>query len=332
MTCAGTVENGIDDYSALHTQNSSTRNASYKQLVNAYYDLATVFYEWGWGESFHFCTPYPHEKCFAESIRRHEYVLAAQLTDCYGPSKHVVDVGCGIGGPARNIAKFLQCRITGVTLNPYQVLRGNVLNQADVHARHLVKSVQGDFMELDQKFTADSLDGAYAIEATCHAPDRVQCYRQIYNVLKPGATFCCYEWCLTDAFDANNQEHRRLKKDMEQGNGLPDICHTSVCLQALREAGFEVVSESDLALQTNIEPWMTPLQPSWNPCSQRFQFNPFGAVLTNFVIGLLETVRLAPAGTVKTQQVLQAGGFALRDAGQSGIFTTMYLLVGRKPI
>jgi sterol 24-C-methyltransferase len=76
---------------------------------------------------------------------------------------------------------------------------------------------------------------------------------------------------------------------------------------------------------------MTPLQPSWNIFSQRFQFNPFGAVITNAVIYTLELIRLAPAGTVKTQKILQAGGFALRDAGAAGIFTTMYLMVGRKP-
>jgi sterol 24-C-methyltransferase len=45
----------------------------------------------------------------------------------------------------------------------------------------------------------------------------------------------------------------------------------------------------------------------------------------------MELLCIAPAGTVKTQKVLQAGGFALRDAGQAGIFTTMYLMVGRKP-
>lgn len=46
----------------------------------------------------------------------------------------------------------------------------------------------------------------------------------------------------------------------------------------------------------------------------------------------LELFWIAPKGTVKTQKFLQAGGFALRDAGQAGIFTTMYLMVARKPV
>jgi len=50
---------------------------------------------------------------------------------------------------------------------------------------HMCHIVQGDFMQLP--FENNTLDGAYAIEATCHAPDRVACYKQVYDKLKPGA-------------------------------------------------------------------------------------------------------------------------------------------------
>lgn len=327
LSSSDSVKKGVTDYSKLHRESDAeTRLSSYKQLVNSYYDLATVFYEWGWGSSFHFAYKYAFET-FSEGIRRHEYTLAAQLTNCYGSDKKVLDVGCGIAGPARNISNFLQCSITGITLNPYQVQRGNELNDKDKCSK--VHSVEGDFMNLP--FEEKSFDGAYAIEATCHAPDRVKCYKEVFKTLKPGAMFCCYEWCMTEKYDANNPEHQRLKKDIEEGNGLPDVISTKACLEAMKKAGFEIVCESDLALVKDVEPWMTPLMPSWNLFSQRFQFNCVGAVITNAAIYLMELICLAPAGTVKTQQILQAGGFALRDAGKEGIFTTMYMMVGRKP-
>lgn len=328
MSSADSVNKSIDEYSSLHNEGSvEDRTSKYQSLVNAYYDLATVFYEWGWGSSFHFSYQFPFES-FSESIRRHEYQLASQL-QVYGSDKHILDVGCGIGGPLRNIAKFLQCCITGITLNPYQVSRGNELTSRDPYASKLgCKSIQGDFMKLP--FEDGSLDGAYAIEATCHAPNRVDCYAEIYRVLKPGATFACYEWCMTDKYDPTNPEHLRMKKDIESGNGLPDIINTKACLEAMEEAGFEILTESDLALVEDVQPWETPLMPSWNPLSQRFQFNCVGGPLTNACIYMLELLRIAPAGTVKTQRVLQAGGFALRDAGKEGIFTTMYMMVGKK--
>ncbi len=38
-----------------HAGNSEEeRKANYEEVVNSYYDLATDFYEYGWGQSFHF--------------------------------------------------------------------------------------------------------------------------------------------------------------------------------------------------------------------------------------------------------------------------------------
>lgn len=63
---------------------------------------------------------------------------------------------------------------------PYkQVSRGNELNaQAGLKAQ--CRSVQGDFMALP--FPDESFDGAYAIEATCHAPDRTKVGRWVWCV------------------------------------------------------------------------------------------------------------------------------------------------------
>ena len=38
-------------------------------------------------------------------------------------------------------------------------------------------------------FAPASYDAAYAIEATCHAPDRTACFSQIFKALKPGGAF-----------------------------------------------------------------------------------------------------------------------------------------------
>ena len=44
------------------------REGSYAKLVNAYYELATLFYEWGWGSSFHFASRWRDES-FSDSIK-----------------------------------------------------------------------------------------------------------------------------------------------------------------------------------------------------------------------------------------------------------------------
>lgn len=44
----------------------------------SFYNLVTDFYEWGWGQSFHFA-PRRKDETFRESIRRAEYVLASRI-------------------------------------------------------------------------------------------------------------------------------------------------------------------------------------------------------------------------------------------------------------
>ena len=49
-------------------------------------------------------------------------------------------------------------------------------------------------------------------------------------------------------------------------------------------------------------PWHRPLMPSWNPLTQRFQFNVVGLFLTTWGLRLLEFLFLAPKGTSKIQR------------------------------
>ena len=113
------VGKDIDRYNDMHKADSADgRNSQYADLVNSYYNLATDFYEWGWGQSFHFADKLPNES-FQASIARHDYYLALKLG--LKPTDRVLDCGCGIGGPLRNIGRFTGARVTGVTLNQYQV-------------------------------------------------------------------------------------------------------------------------------------------------------------------------------------------------------------------
>ena len=236
----------------------------------------------------------------------------------------------------RNICSFTGCDFTGLTLNQYQVDRGNEIVKTQMpEIADKCRSVQGDFMEMP--FDGEKFDAAYAIEATCHAPDRVGVYSEIFRVLKPGSIFACYEWCMTDEFDPTNKEHLRMKKQIEEGDGLPDICHTSVCLEALKKAGFDVLHEEDMAEEEFGERrggkrWNLPLLPSWNPLTQRFQFNWFGQFVVKYALKTLEFCFLAPKGTSETQIMLQKGGIGLGDGGEAKIFTPMYLMVGRVPL
>ncbi|MCO5570150.1 hypothetical protein L7F22_023867 [Adiantum nelumboides] len=109
------VSSAVKSYEEYHTYyggDESVRKSRYSDMVNKYYDLSTSFYEYGWGQSFHFAHRLTTES-LQESIKRHEHFLALRLK--LEPGMKVLDVGCGIGGPLREIAAFrhnrgrLQC-------------------------------------------------------------------------------------------------------------------------------------------------------------------------------------------------------------------------------
>jgi sterol 24-C-methyltransferase len=325
------VNEMIDGYDKLHSGDTADdRNMSYTQLVNSYYELATLFYEWGWGQSFHFSYKLPNET-FDGASARHEYYIAGRLGVKEGDK--VLDCGCGIGGPMRNIARFTRANITGVTLNDYQVQRGNKLNK-EAGLEKTAKSVQADFMKLTESFEENSFDGCYAIEATCHAPKREGVYGEIFKCLKPGAVFATYEWCLTPKYDKDNEYHREIKKKIEEGDGLPDMAYQQECVDALKSVGFEVIEARDMALDERFggDEWYLPLHPSWNPFSFRFQMTEVGKFFTRNMLWLLEGIWLVPAGTYKVQEMLQQGGWGCARGGVTGTFTPMWLMVARKPL
>ncbi|PRQ54746.1 putative sterol 24-C-methyltransferase [Rosa chinensis] len=324
------VLSAVDKYEKYHVcygGEEEARKSNYTDMVNKYYDLVTSFYEYGWGESFHFAPRWKGES-LRESIKRHEHFLALQLG--LKPGQKVLDVGCGIGGPLREIARFSSTSITGLNNNEYQITRGKELNRI-VGIDKTCDFVKADFMKIP--FPENTFDAVYAIEATCHAPDAYGCYKEIYRVLKPGQCFAAYEWCMTDSFDPNNAEHQKIKAEIEIGDGLPDIRLTVKCLEALKQAGFEVIWEKDLAkdVKESPLPWYLPLDTSRISLSS-FRLTAVGRFFTRNMVKALEYVGLAPQGSQRVQDFLEKAAEGLVEGGKKEIFTPMYFFVARKPL
>jgi sterol 24-C-methyltransferase len=293
-------------------------------MVNDYYDLVTDFYEFGWGQSFHFAPRFKGE-AFDASLARHEYFLAHVLG--LKPGMKVLDVGCGVGGPMRAIARFSGATVVGVNNNDYQIKRGTKQNE-EARLATRCSFHKADFMNLP--VPDKSFDAAYAIEATCHAPDKTKLFREIFRTLKDGAHFAGYEWCLTGKYDAKNAEHRAIKKGIEEGDALPDIWYEKDVVQALEQAGFEVIEARDLAPTADREtPWQLALS---QPFSLRnFKRSTVGREVTRRLVRVLEALRVAPKGSTAVSEFLNAGARALVKGGDTGIFTPMFYFHARKP-
>ncbi len=108
--------------------------------------------------------------------------LAAGLE--VSPGDHLLDVGSGIGGPARYMAKRFDCRVTGIDLTAEFCEAARQLNGLlGLDARIAIE--QGN--ALDMPFGDESFDGAYSMNVSMNIADKAAFYREIHRVLRSGA-------------------------------------------------------------------------------------------------------------------------------------------------
>lgn len=294
------------------------------KMVNQYYDLATSFYEWGWGRCFHFA-PRARNEGFEASIARHEYYLAHMTGLKEGHL--VLDVGCGVGGPLRNIARFANCKVIGINNNESQIARGNLYNQRESVA-HLCSFVKSDFNTLP--FPDNHFDGVYQIEATAHAVDKKLVFEEIFRVLKPGQAFGSYEWCLKSGFNSSNPLHQKIKRGIEEGNALPGIATTDEVVKVLEEVGFEIEIARDVSTEGQI-PWWDPMEPRYTPLN--IHHTKIGHFVSYYGLKVLEALSIVPPGTSSVSSfLLKSAADNLVLGGQLDIFTPMFFTIARKPM
>lgn len=331
------MSNSKGDISSYAKRFADNGTLEERDTTDEYYDLATDFYEYGWGASFHFASRFKGET-LAESITRHEYFLAAKLG--LSSQHKVADLGMGVGGPLRSIAKFSGAHITGVTINDYQVRRANLITKQreSAQAGKRMKYVHGDFTNLVPKvFEPESLDAVYFIESACHISNRTEIFLEAARALKKGGKLFTYEWVMTHRFDPSNAEHMEVKKRVEFGNGIENLIVQDKVLEALTASGFKIVEHGDLADiaeelygDTNV-PWYFDMAREWSFESiSAFKLSQFGQRTLAKVLWLVEKIGLVPKGAIDTEDMLSSGGRALVKGGQEKIFTPMYYALAEK--
>jgi len=319
------VKGVIDDYlSAYDTNDMDRRMNRPEELTTKFYDLVTDFYQYGWGDSFHFA-PRGRDETFRESIRRHESFLALKLGLKSGVT--CLDLGCGVGGPLSEIGRISGATITGCNINDYQIAKANE-KMRKFGIEKTCKAINANFLKLP--FETNSVDSVYQIEATCHAPDRAACYSEIARVVKPGGLFTGYEWVTTPRYDGSNKAHKEILDGIEKGNGLPPVISGKEVLLALEAAGFEILEWKDMAEPDVVfpVPWYEPLAGGVSVSGLRY--TRAGRWMTHTACSWLEWLKLIPRGTTDVSSMLMMTADALVNGGKQGIFSPCFWYLARK--
>ncbi|MBM4068627.1 MAG: methyltransferase domain-containing protein [Planctomycetes bacterium] len=222
----------------------AARKTQYRAMVSEYFDRITETYREKWSESFHFAIfdgDEPLEQALVSTERK--LVEEANLR----PGMKVLDVGCGVGGPALNIADFADVDVTGVNICESQLAiareRAVKRNLAD-RTRFLLC----DAMHMD--FPDDSFDAVYLFEAGCHMPDKPSFYKECARVLKPGGVFFGQDW-----FKKHNptpQEDEKFVEPICRLFSVPNMVSLVELDEQLKAAGLSVSRCQNMAEHGNI--------------------------------------------------------------------------------
>jgi ubiquinone/menaquinone biosynthesis C-methylase UbiE len=145
---------------------------------------------------------------------------------------HLLDLGSGVGGPARFFARTYGCRVTGIDLSVFNHRAARERTRA-AGLDHLTSFLHGDALEVS--LPEECFTHVFGCEAWCYFPDKVKLYRAARRALKPGGVIAFLEAACDNPVRLHTEEH------------LAPVRYESVSRYAamLEAAGFESVQHYD---------------------------------------------------------------------------------------
>tara|TARA_Y100000991_G_scaffold42076_1_gene29668 strand:- start:124 stop:1050 length:927 start_codon:yes stop_codon:yes gene_type:complete len=144
-----------------------------------------------WGEHIHLGF-YPSDKKNLDFRKAkvqfvHELVMWSGL-DKLPKGSRILDVGCGIGGSSRILARHYGFNVTGITISPAQVKRARELTSTGLNCNFQVMDA------LDLKFEDGSFDAIWSVEAGAHMNDKKKFADEMLRTLRPGGYLALADW------------------------------------------------------------------------------------------------------------------------------------------
>ncbi|GHJ47730.1 delta(24)-sterol C-methyltransferase [Catellatospora sp. TT07R-123] len=216
------------------------------KAVEQYYDSTIDLYEGLWGEHVHHgywdlgsspADDGPDRHAASDRTVRELLAFAG-----IPAGAHLLDAGCGIGGPALHLAREHGCRVEGITLSSQQVVRAT----ERAHAAGLADRV--GFRQLDAvrtDYPDATFDAVWALESLEHMPDRTAFLAEALRVLKPGGVLAVSTWCVRDG--ELDEAADALLAEIYERQAIPSLPPIGAYDRWCREAGFAQVRVADWA-------------------------------------------------------------------------------------
>ncbi len=165
-----------------------------------------------------------------------------------GRPARVLDLGCGLGATARQLAARIPgLTITGLTIVPGQAAEGNRISAAEGLGDR-VRLIHADYTAIP--LPDHSVDYAYAIESACHAsgPDKAAFVRELCRVLRPGGRFVIADGFMKHARPLPRWLER-VRARVCEGWAIEVFPELAAVTSRLREGGVQALEVRDISWQ-----------------------------------------------------------------------------------
>ncbi len=210
----------------------------------------------------------------------HELVKWSGL-DNLPKGSRILDVGCGIGGSSRILAKYYGFNVTGITISPAQVKRARELTPDGLNCNFQVM----DAMNI--KFEDGTFDAVWSVEAGAHMNDKTKFADELLRTLRPGGYLALADWNSRDLreYPPSSLEKLVLKQLLEQW------VHPNFI--SINEFGDILGTNKNSAGRVIYENWNIYTNPSWYDSILEGIRRPF-AILSLGPLALLKSIREIP--------------------------------------
>lgn len=186
----------------------------------------------------------------------HELIRWSGL-DQLPPGSKVLDVGCGIGGSARILARDYGFEVLAISISPGQIQRAQDLTPTALgHCRFAVM----DALDLDLPDGSDSdgFDAVWSVEAGPHMPDKQRYADELLRVLRPGGLLAVADWNRRDPADgAMNRQERWVMRQLLDQWAHPEFASIRSLKQNLEQSPWS------RGLKVETGDWTSATLPSW---------------------------------------------------------------------